>query len=101
MLLSHGDLLPAAGEFPAGDVLVVTHLGYDPADEPVDTTGLSAAVSGLCCRRGLAVQHQVGYGVWWLVFAVLGPEFGLFFVEQFVDAVPAIARCLLTHPFAA
>lgn len=98
LLLSHGHLLLAGGVLPAGDVLVVAHFGDDPADEPVDSTGLGAAVSGLRCRRGLAVLTGYGFG---LLAAFLGSKFGLFFVQQFVDSVPTVARCLLTHPFAA
>lgn len=98
LLLGHGHLLFAGGVLPAGDVLVVAHFGDDPADEPVDSTGLGAAVSGLRCRRGLAVLTGWGLG---LLAALLRAEFGLFFVEQFVDSVPTVTRCLLTHPFAA
>lgn len=98
LLLSHGHLLLAGGVLPAGDVLVVAHFGDDPADEPVDSTGLGAAVSGLRCRRGLAVLTGYGFR---LLAAFLGSKFGLFFVQQFVDPVPTVARCLLTHPFAA
>lgn len=98
LLLSHGHLLLAGGVLPAGDVLVVAHFGDDPADEPVDSTGLGAAVSGLRCRRGLAVLTGYGFR---LLAAFLGSKFGLFFVKQFVDSVPTVARCLLTHPFAA
>lgn len=96
LLLSHRCLLPAGGVLAAGDVLVVAHLGDDPADEPVESNGLGAAVSGLRCRRALAVFTGFGFG---LFAAVVGSKFGLFFVEQFVDPVPTIARCLLTHPF--
>lgn len=95
LLLSHRRLLLPI--FPSRDAFIVAHLGDYPADKPVYSTGLSAAVSGLCSRRCLAVLSP-GFG---LVFAVLCPEFGLFFVEQFVDTVPAVARCLFTHPFAA
>ncbi len=83
--------------FPRRDAFIVAHLGDYPADKPVYSTGLSAAVSGLCSRLCLAVLSP-GFG---LVCAVLWLEFGLFFVEQFVDTVPAVARCLFTHPFAA
>ncbi|TNN27401.1 hypothetical protein EYF80_062454 [Liparis tanakae] len=85
LLLSHGHVLLAGGVLPAGDVLVVAHFGDDPADEPVDSTGLGAAVSGLRCRRGLAVL--TGYGDR-LLAAFLGSKLGLFFVQQFVDSVP-------------
>lgn len=98
LLLSHGHLLLAGSILPAGDVLVVAHFGDDPADEPVDSTGLGAAVSGLRCRLGLAVLTGYGFR---LFAAFLGSKFGLFFVKQFVDSVPTVARCLLTHPFAA
>lgn len=98
LLLSHGHLLLTGGVLPAGDVLVVAHFGDDPADEPVDSTGLGAAVSGLRCRCGLAVLTGYGFR---LLAAFLGSKFGLFFVQQFVDSVPTVARCLLTHPFAA
>lgn len=98
LLLSHGHLLLAGSPLPAGDVLVVAHFGDDPADEPVDSTGLGAAVSGLRCRRGLAVLTGYGFR---LLAAFLRSKFHLFFVKQFVDSVPTVARCLLTHPFAA
>lgn len=95
LLLSHRRLLLHI--FPSRDAFIVAHLGDYPADEPVNSTGLRTAVSGLCSRRCLAVLSP-GFG---LVFAVLCPEFSLFFVEQFLDTVPAVARCLFTHPFAA
>lgn len=96
LVLGHGHLLLAGGVLSARHVLVVAHFGDDPADEPVESNGLGAAVSGLRCRLALAVFTGFGFG---LFAAVVGSKFGLFFVEQFVDSVPTIARCLLTHPF--